>query len=69
GNLLITSALEYNTENSKLWYFYAIFSRRWNLLEDAGFGALKAIELEYNPKQKSAIRKEFAREIQLVTTQ
>ena len=68
GNAVITQALEYNTENAEFWYFYAIFSRAWNLSEDAGNGAMKAIELAYDPERKRQIRQEFAREIELVTT-
>jgi len=69
GNALITEALENNTENAEYWYYYAVFSKAWNLAEDAGFGAVKAIELSYLPKRKKEIQQEFSKEIRLVTSQ
>ena len=64
GNLLISNVLDFNTENPEIWLYYAYFSREWNLIEDAAFGAIKAIELIDDPKRKQTISKEFAEEIQ-----
>lgn len=69
GNALITEALESNTENADLWYYYAVFSKAWNLDDDTGFGALKAIELTYSPKRKIEIAEEFSREIRILSSQ
>ena len=66
GNLLITTALKLNDQNAEIWYYYAVFSQAWNLGEDAGYGALKAIELSASPRRKQAIAAEFAAEIRLV---
>ncbi|MEZ4830142.1 MAG: hypothetical protein R3C61_28235 [Bacteroidia bacterium] len=63
GNLLITSAIGNNNENGNLWYYYAVFSRAWNLPEDAGFGAVKAISLIRDPERKKEIAAMFSEEI------
>jgi tetratricopeptide (TPR) repeat protein len=66
GNALITRALELNTGNAEIWYYYAQVSRAYSLEEDAGFGAAKAIELSRDPRRKEAIAREFAEELRLL---
>lgn len=63
GNYLIGSALGLNTEDPDIWYYYAVFSREWGQARDAGFGALRAIELAENPDRKREIQQEFQTEI------
>ncbi|MEL6672633.1 MAG: hypothetical protein AAFR61_10600 [Bacteroidota bacterium] len=63
GNLLTAEALEINTENPDIWMYYAVFARAWNMAEDAGFGALKAIELSDDPRRKREIENRFKPEI------
>lgn len=63
GNQLITQAVNLNDQNPDIWYYYAVFSRAWNLNEDAGYGAIKAIELTPNPRRRQAITTEFETEI------
>jgi len=69
ANDLITRALQANTENPGLWYAYALSSKNWNLLEDAGFGAAKAIELTHDEKRKQQIAKEFEAELRLLANE
>ncbi len=69
GNALITEALEDNTENAEFWYFYAVFSKAWDLEEDTGFGAMKALELTYSSDRKKEISKEFSKEIRILRSQ
>lgn len=69
GNALITEALESNTENAEFWYYYAVFSKGWNLAEDAGYGALKAIELTYLSQRKKEIEREFSQEIRTLSSE
>lgn len=63
ANELITTALEYNRMNPELWYRYALISRSWRFPEDAGFGAVQAIDLSRNSAFKEKIATEFADEI------
>jgi predicted Zn-dependent protease len=63
GNRLITTAVNLNDQNPEIWYYYAVFSRAWNLSEDAGYGAVKAIELTADPRRRQAITAEFEAEI------
>ncbi|MEM6264912.1 MAG: hypothetical protein AAGI38_20540, partial [Bacteroidota bacterium] len=63
GNQLITRAMSFNNQNAELWYQYAVYSRAWSLSEDAGFGAIKAIELTPDPKRRVQIQREFEVEI------
>ncbi|MEO0469743.1 MAG: hypothetical protein AAF206_08995 [Bacteroidota bacterium] len=67
SNQLILSALEINTENADLWYAYAKFSRDWGLGEDAGFGAVRAMQLTLDPEKQAQIAAEFADEIRLIS--
>ncbi|MDX2245741.1 MAG: hypothetical protein SF052_03130 [Bacteroidia bacterium] len=67
GNVLISTAINLNDANGELWYYYAVFSRAWNLPEDAGFGAVKAIELSRSPQRKKEIAADFAEEIRLIS--
>ncbi|MEZ4777138.1 MAG: hypothetical protein R3D00_28435 [Bacteroidia bacterium] len=67
GNLLITTAINNNDANGELWYYYAWFSRAWNLLDDAGFGAAKAIEYSRSAKRKMDIAAEFSAEIRTIS--
>lgn len=69
GNALITEALESNTENAEYWYYYAVFSKGWNLADDAGYGALKAIELTYLSQRKKEIEREFSQEIRTLSSE
>ena len=69
ANPVITRSLELNTQNAEMWYYYALVSRNFSLWEDAGFGAVKAIELSQNPVRKAAIAQEFAREIRIIAEQ
>lgn len=69
GNALITQALESNTENAEFWYYYAVFSKAWNLADDAGYGALKAIELTYLSQRKKEIEREFSQEIRTLSSE
>ena len=69
GNALITEALESNTENAEFWYYYAVFSKGWNLADDAGYGALKAIELTYLSQRKKEIEREFSQEIRTLSSE
>ncbi|MEM6804941.1 MAG: hypothetical protein AAF696_26320, partial [Bacteroidota bacterium] len=69
GNALITEALESNTENAEYWYYYAVFSKAWNLVDDAGYGALKAIELTYLSQRKKEIEREFSQEIRTLSSE
>jgi Flp pilus assembly protein TadD len=66
GNALIGNALSLNTEHPDIWYYYAVFSRAWGQTRDAGFGALRAIELSQGEARKRAIQKEFQSEIEEV---
>lgn len=66
GNYLISNALSINTEHPDLWYYYAVFSRAWGQTRDAGFGALRAIELSKGAARKREIQAEFQTEIQEV---
>lgn len=66
GNVLITEAINRNTANAEIWYYYAVYSRAWNLNADAGYGAIKAIELSNSEKRKQEISAEFAEEIRQV---
>ena len=66
GNALITKAIEDNSENPELWVDYALFSRQWSLPEDAGYGAIRAIELSPSASRREAIAAEFAEEIRLI---
>ncbi|MDX1906849.1 MAG: hypothetical protein SF053_07415 [Bacteroidia bacterium] len=63
GNAVITQALQLNTANASLWYYYAVFSRAWSMSQDAGFGAIKAIELTDDPVRRQEIATMFAEEI------
>lgn len=67
GNLLITAAINNNDANGDLWYYYAWFSRAWNLPDDAGFGAVKGIEYTRSPQRKREIAAEFAAEIRAIS--
>lgn len=66
GNQLITKSLEYNDENPEFWYYYAVFSKGWNLSRDAGYGAAKAIELSLSESRKIEIAKEFEAELKVL---
>jgi predicted Zn-dependent protease len=63
GNFLIGNALTINTEDPEIWYYYALFSRAWGQSRDAGFGALRAIELAQGEARKRGIQTEFQAEI------
>jgi len=63
GNQLITTALSLNTENADFWYYYAVFSAAWGQTRDAGYGALRAIELTDDAAFKREIQEEFQNEI------
>lgn len=63
ANALITTALSYNRTNPALWYRYAQISRSWSFAEDAGFGAVQAINLSRNSAFREKIATEFADEI------
>ncbi len=63
GNYLIASSLALNRENPNIWYYYAVFSRAWGQARDAGFGALRAIELSQSEARKRALQQEFQDEI------
>jgi tetratricopeptide (TPR) repeat protein len=65
GNQLISQALDLNTENPELWYYYAVFYKAWSQSEDAGNGALRAISLSPSPQRRAAIQREFQEEILL----
>ncbi|MEL6842466.1 MAG: tetratricopeptide repeat protein, partial [Bacteroidota bacterium] len=66
ANPIITRALELNTANAEFWYHYALVSRNFSLWEDAGYGAIKAIELSQSPTRREAIAAEFEREIRMI---
>ncbi|MDX2286112.1 MAG: hypothetical protein NW241_18230 [Bacteroidia bacterium] len=65
GNALIAAAVTVNPAHAGLWLQYARYARAWNQLEDAGFGAIKAIELSRSLQAKQEIAAEFAAEIRL----
>jgi len=67
GYRLIYDAINFNNQNPYIWYYYAHFAKAWNQEEDAGFGAIKALELCQDKAQKEVIRNEFADEIKLAT--
>lgn len=64
GHTLISEALDLNTENAEIWYYYAAFFKAWSQSVDAGNGALRAIDLSTSNKRRQAIQEEFAAEIQ-----
>jgi Flp pilus assembly protein TadD len=68
GSLLISKALKQNSENPGLWYYYAVFSKAWGQEEDAGYGALRAIQLSSSADRKQVIQDEFESEIKLIVT-
>ena len=68
ASLLITQALDRNDRNPDFWHRYARCYQRLNLPEDAGFGAVKAIELSGDAAQKAAIAEEFAEQIRLIAS-
>jgi predicted Zn-dependent protease len=65
GHALIAAAVTVNPASSGLWLAYARYARAWNQLEDAGYGAIKAIELSRTAQAKQAIAAEFAAEIRI----
>ncbi|WNJ21445.1 tetratricopeptide repeat protein [Pontibacter sp. G13] len=69
ANALIGQAVELNTQDSELWFYYALVSKAWGMKEDAGYGALKAIELNTDPQEKQEIEDTFYDEIQSVLNQ
>lgn len=66
GNALITTAIESNTENPEFWYYYAVFSRAWQLADEAGYGAARAIELHPIALRRQEIADEFQEELRLI---
>lgn len=68
GNQLITTALNLNDQQPVFWYYYAVFSQAWNLPEDAGYGAAKAIELTDDLATQQAIASEFATELRTIVS-
>lgn len=59
GYKLIYEALNYNTENAGIWYYFAWFVKRYGVESEAKFGAIRAIELTRDPEAKTRIYEEF----------
>jgi lipopolysaccharide biosynthesis regulator YciM len=67
GLNLTSEALNYNDQNPEIWAFYAWFARLGGMAKDAGFGAIKAIELAKTAAFKAEINRDFAPEIREAT--
>lgn len=63
ANEVITTALTYNKVNPELWYRYAKMSKAWSFIEDAGFGAVQAIQYSQEEAIREKIAEEFEEEI------
>lgn len=66
ANAVATQAVNLNSENAALWEAYALASRQFSMANDAGFGALRAIELSPSQAEKLRIATAYAEEIRLV---
>ncbi len=66
ANQLITTALTYNKANPELWLRYARMSRAWGFEEDAGFGAVQAMQYSHDLRWNEEIAREFAAEIRMI---
>lgn len=66
GSTLLSAAINLNTENPYLWYQFAKFTQAWNLTEDAGYAANRAIELVKDPQWKAKLESEFEEELRTI---
>ncbi len=62
-------AIDYNDQNADIWYWYAWFSQQAGMQSDAGFGAIKAIELSADPEFRKRVAVDFADQIKLIVQQ